>query len=129
MQNRSFTDQNSPLFRYDALNPKRNNGDDDQSNRIGIRREGAVDVLTAIVIGVGGIVVGHYRMECLVIVSLSLSLFIYLSQWPSIDVIMMHLLLCCLTFLALFWHLIGILLRGKKESLSCSYCELSRWNK
>ena len=60
MQNRSFTDQNSPLFRYDALNPKRNNGDDDQSNRIGIRREGAVDVLTAIVVGVG-IVVGHCR--------------------------------------------------------------------
>ena len=65
---------NSPLFRYDALDPKRNDSDDDKSNRIGIRREGVVDVLTAIVVGVGIVVVGHYRMECLVIVSLSLSL-------------------------------------------------------
>ena len=87
-----FTDQNSPLFRDDALNPKRNNGDDDQSNRIGIRRESAVHVLLAATVGVG-IVVGHYRV---VVIRLSLSL------GPSVS---MQCILHACFVVGLFWHL------------------------
>ena len=55
--------RNSPLFRHDALNPKRNNGDDDQSNRVDVRRESAVEIVLAATVGVSR-VVGHCRDEC-----------------------------------------------------------------